>query len=655
MNGKPKLTIGMAHHSDYDGVYFTIQAIRAYHPAREVELIVVDNSPDNEHGKGVENLVKHWANGKYIPMREATGTTQPRERIFAEATAPAVLCLDCHVLLIKGAVQALIDHYAANPETKDIISGPMFYDDGRNLTTHFNEEWRSEMFGTWGLAWTCPCGKRRFSAIDAAGRAQWLTLSSPQIPYPPATSTTPSPTGCVCGRACLPDNLPWPGHEAALIKAGYRPLAVSGQEPFSVAPGDPFEIPGCGLGCFSMRKAAWPGFNPHFREFGGEEIYIHTKVRQHGGRAICLPALGWVHRFARVAGVKYPLTRYAKVRNYVLGFQELGLDLGPIHEHFIASGLLPPDQWAFLLADPVNHVAMGRSNAPATPAVLTASSCGQPLRPLPPETATLQDIFEYLKATPRDLDQHLDKLSELAAGAGHVTELAKRRESTFALLHANPKKLVSYQREAGDPLLARAPQLAGATVYEARPPDPFGLPDIERTDVLFLDDVHTADRLWSQLDEYGCLVRRRIIIRGTGAFGEKAEGMDAPGLLVALRRFLRANPEWSVIYHTGNQYGLTVISRDRADKPKLPGVVTLAANLAAAVATHVVDGVAKVQPAELEDRLQVCTLCDQRRDDRCSVCGCFISVKATWRTSECPLGRWPAPRAAAPESAAKAA
>ena len=42
------LTIGMATYDDYDGVYFTIQAIRLNHPeiAGEIEFIVVDNHPD---------------------------------------------------------------------------------------------------------------------------------------------------------------------------------------------------------------------------------------------------------------------------------------------------------------------------------------------------------------------------------------------------------------------------------------------------------------------------------------------------------------------------------------------------------------------------------------------------------------------------------
>jgi hypothetical protein len=98
--------------------------------------------------------------------------------------------------------------------------------------------------------------------------------------------------------------------------------------------GEPFEIPMQGMGVFSCRRTAWPGFNPLFRGFGGEEGYIHEKFRQAGARCLCLPWLRWTHRFGRPAGVPYPLTVEEKLRNYVIGFAELGLDLTPVLAHF---------------------------------------------------------------------------------------------------------------------------------------------------------------------------------------------------------------------------------------------------------------------------------------------------------------------------------
>ena len=39
-----RLTIGMATYDDYDGVFFSVQAIRMYHPeiTDQIELLVID-------------------------------------------------------------------------------------------------------------------------------------------------------------------------------------------------------------------------------------------------------------------------------------------------------------------------------------------------------------------------------------------------------------------------------------------------------------------------------------------------------------------------------------------------------------------------------------------------------------------------------------
>ena len=57
---------------------------------------------------------------------------------------------------------------------------------------------------------------------------------------------------------------------------------------------EPFEIPMHGLGLFACRKEAWPGFNPRLSGFGGEEGYLHQKIRNRGGRVYCMPFLRWM-------------------------------------------------------------------------------------------------------------------------------------------------------------------------------------------------------------------------------------------------------------------------------------------------------------------------------------------------------------------------
>ena len=105
---------------------------------------------------------------------------------------------------------------------------------------------------------------------------------------------------------------------------------LRGADPF--APG--FDIPMQGLGLFACRRTAWAGFNPKFRGFGAEEGYIHEKMRQRGGRTLCLPYLRWLHRFNRPSGPPYVNRWEDRIRNYFIGFTELGLDTSEMEAHF---------------------------------------------------------------------------------------------------------------------------------------------------------------------------------------------------------------------------------------------------------------------------------------------------------------------------------
>jgi hypothetical protein len=646
---RPALTIGMAHFQDFDGVYFTIQDLRLHHGAdANVQFLVVDNSPDSPHGGDVRNFLGSVPNAKYVPFKEAIGTSAPRDRVFREADGQTVICMDCHVLLVEGAIQFLRNWWGGQPEdSRDMLAGPLLYDNFSVLGTQFNDQWRAEMWGTWGTAWECTCASQGVRPIDlGAAPLEFTPLELPEneLCYREVLSQQVV-TACPRCGGDLPA-LGWAAHEAHLIREGYRCLAHGDR---------PFEIPGMGLGFFSMRREAWVGFNAHARGFGGEELYVHAKVRAAGGRVWCHPKVAWIHRFGRPAGVPYPIGRYSKVRNYVLEFTELGRDLTPIREHWVDTQLLSEAEWDHLLADPVAHVT--------PPGGRVSGGCGQPRAaaavsprspwPQPPDgPQNLDTLFEWAKSVPRDLEKHADKIRELASQAGHVTAFVKRREWDVWLLAGRPDDLVTYTTEP-DVLHERLHEVVTKTEVSPRAPrrlkhytvhagaDSVAVETIAETDLLVIDTVHHADRLLGELGRFAGSVRKRICLRGTQAFGEIAEGGQGPGLLAGLRRWLRENPTWSVIYHSPDQYGLSVLSRDPADKPKLPGVLTLAANFAKAVAEHVGDGLTRVQPEQLEARLQVCTLCDVRRDTRCAACGCFLEPKAIMRSSACPLGKWP--------------
>src|SRR5262249_54597332 len=139
--------------------------------------------------------------------------------------------------------------------------------------------------------------------------------------------------------------LPWTAHEDALTIAGFYRLAGCLDEA-------EFEIPAAGLGVFACRKDAWPGFNPLFRGFGGEEHYIHEKVRGNDGRCLCLPSLGWLHRYGNPSGPADQRPKWHLFRNYVLGHAELGMSLGRIRDGM--QTMIPEREWSQLISNPYN-------------------------------------------------------------------------------------------------------------------------------------------------------------------------------------------------------------------------------------------------------------------------------------------------------------
>jgi hypothetical protein len=245
--GDKLLTIGIATYDDYDGVYFTIQALRMFHLSHlwdKVEIIIIDNNPESKHGKAVKDFTQFFRqNCKYIAFQDKKSTSV-RDEIFKHARGKYTICADCHVLFQPKAIDNLLKYYEKNPETNDLIQGPLWNDDLKHLSTHFEPIWKNEMYGYWKE------DKENFEK------------------------------------------------------------------------GEAFEIPMMGLGVFSCRTLAWPGFNKNFKSFGGEEWYIHEKFRKRGDKCLCLPSFGWVHRFVRPNGIPYPNNLDDRIHNYIVGALE---------------------------------------------------------------------------------------------------------------------------------------------------------------------------------------------------------------------------------------------------------------------------------------------------------------------------------------------
>lgn len=320
-----ELTVGMATYRDFDGVYFTLQALRLYQDMEGVEVLVVDNFGCEATRAFVESAI----GGRYVFAPEKVGTSAPRDLVFQEARGEGVLCVDSHVLLAEGVLARLKRFYRDHPDCLDLLQGPLLDDNLEGLSSHFEPVWRDQMWGVWAL----------------------------------------------------------------------DPRAQEGPE------AEPFEIPMQGLGLFSCRKAAWPGFHPSFRGFGGEEGYIHQKFRNLGRRCLCLPWLRWIHRFGRPAGTPYPVRYCDRITNYLIGHREVGLDETPVLEHFRATVTEAELAQAVRDADAVLPIAGAPRVLDAPPLISclcpTFGRCGSPWQHL---------LEEAVEAFLRQTDVHSELL-----------------------------------------------------------------------------------------------------------------------------------------------------------------------------------------------------------------------------------------------------
>lgn len=588
----PKLSIGMACFDDADRLWATIEAIRtkcikevqSSMPDWEFEFVVVDNKPAPP---GYANKTKMFCDSiahkgiRYIPMPAPVGTTQSRNRIFTEAQGEYVLAIDCHIQLHFGALKSLINYFETYPDTQNLLQGPIVWDDLELSATHMANYWRSHMWGIWSTAWVTGDSQLVDVIMNAEGYCEFRSVDmlSKRIDV---------------GYIGKP--IKWEGHQRYLKDhLGWKPASEVGDFVF--------DIPGQGLGLFACRKDAWLGFNADFRDFGGEEMYIHEKFRQAGRKCLCLSELKWTHHFGPPQGATlYPNTIYGKTRNYVIGHMELGRPVSEVYNHFVSLAYkestleehlvlehsitresfidpktrqkvsqaqlielhadpkhkMPESHWTHLIADPIKN-----EKPPVQNSLL--SSLNTKIIETP------EAVYMRYCNTPRDLDKHLPRLKDLADRCNHVTEISKRKESFAALAVSKAAVVKSYNIELGMnefKLIAGQGERIGQNIewFNFKPKD-----RIAPTDLLFIDSEHTAKCLSAELALHAPHVSRFIVLHDTESYWKQGED-GGEGLYFALRPFMENpnNDKWFICFTTPEEFGLTVLSCNPEDRPELP-------------------------------------------------------------------------------------
>lgn len=532
-----KFSVGMAVYLDFNRLWFTVQSLIEYHWEWLNEIIVVDNGPeDHSESQKIRNFCVGWQGRRcpvrYVKLPDKVGTAPPRNEVFRQSNSEVTICIDSHVLLEKEFFPNLNSFFEKNPTFDGLLTGPMIMDDLAHKSIIFDLIWRSGMWGVWAAMWESPSGAHYITRESPKG---FLTL----LRYENGESVIEIPEG-------LPAKVAWPRHEVVLESLNWRRLGYSDS--------DVFDIPAQGLGMFGCRTDSWLGFNDHFRGFGGEEGYIHEKYRQAGKKVISLGGLGWIHQFRDTSETPpYPAWLHHKIRNYVIGFQEIGRSLDSIYDHFVSRGQYKEQEWHYLLEDPIGRVnPLGYSDKPKVALPMPSIE----------DAANLEALFLWACKTPRDTHDHLPTFKRLveSVDSAVVVEISKRRETGIGWAAGRPAHLISFLTEH-DPLSDLARLTAGAAGVKwdviRVPESPESVPEC---DILFIDSRHTKDQLLRELRNFGKGVRKHIVLHDTEIYCYRGEN-GGPGLCPAIAEWLKDNPEWFVLEHHRNLYGLSVLSR----------------------------------------------------------------------------------------------
>jgi len=688
------LTLGTPVYDDFDGLYFTLKALQIYHNEvfENSEIIVVDNNPSGIDTSHVERLIaelNYNNNVRLIQMREPRGTAPAKQKVIDSASNDWVVVFDSHVLFAPDAFKYLIRAIESGEHDRDILSGPLMGANNKGISTHYLWKWRGQLLGIWGT----------------------------------------------------------------------NPLAEDIEGP-------PFEIPGVGTGVFAVNRKHFPGFHPAFRGFGAEEMYIHEKVRRNGGAAFCIPGFRWHHRFFRPRGVPYPNIMWDRVRNYVIGFLELGLDVNEVYNYYVKSGFFSEKDWKYLIEDPINRISPPKyfeiaDDAPERAKIVAADEGKADMK----VTAVPSQYQQFVKeggSVQSALEKQIrQKIASMSDAELEGIPLSEELIKNIATMDENTKKKVirvyregvmfSRWKEAYDKAMAN-PQVTqqggcggckqnqavsvrqdvvenlkkSKSISEVKTlptdvddtykeliknyvkqadkileigDDPIGvtavvIESMDEDDVFV--SIYEDNKFIPELNELGRLayesgksvkimfgldqldikedvfdlaiinpifpdmlsvhnilqkilphVKGRVIVHKTDKYGAKTPD-NKPGIMPGVTKFLHESGklEWSVVKVYKQGQGAIIMSNLPEDKPKLPSNITIAANFAKAITKHIATGAKEVTKDELEFRLKQCSICEHRVEDRCSVCGCYITSsilskgKAFWKDQVCPLGKW---------------
>lgn len=186
-------------------------------------------------------------------------------------------------------------------------------------------------------------------------------------------------------------------------------------------------------------------------------------------------------------------------------------------------------------------------------------------------------LKKYLqhKKTVSDINQHLETLYILGKECSHITEMGVRGvSSTWPLVYSRPDKMISYDIKKNsniDEVINLCDEYS--INYSFQEKDVLEI-EIETTELLFIDTLHTYNQLSKELEIHSKKVSKYIVLHDTTHFGRideviyshasdtiKKSQTTKQGLMTAIEDFLLTEfgQSWEIFRVYTNNNGLTIL------------------------------------------------------------------------------------------------
>jgi hypothetical protein len=177
----------------------------------------------------------------------------------------------------------------------------------------------------------------------------------------------------------------------------------------------------------------------------------------------------------------------------------------------------------------------------------------------------VEEKFLELSKEKSDINEHLIVLRYYADQCGHVTELGVRRGvSTYAFLASMAKRVVSVDVNHPNDYGGSLQEIRDAAI-EAEKDFTFILADdlsieLEPTDLLFVDTLHTYGHLKKELELHAWKASKYLVFHDTVQY--ETVGVDGgEGIMRAIQEFLTDHIEWKIKEVYTNNNGLIILDR----------------------------------------------------------------------------------------------